>query len=156
MAELRAKRDSPSLRRAYQIMFLHLKGNDLKRAREWGLFVRFCEAGGLDVDPAEVDMLDPPLPDLKVDVFGRPHFFELGEVVQEDWLHALVRREKAMEKRPLPPIDSPLPVLSAWSPLEVIIDRKMKKRYDPDSKPWSLVLYCERNSPPWDVLKPLI
>jgi len=44
LAELRAKRDSPSMRLAYQIMFLDLKGDDLKRAREWDLFVRFCEA----------------------------------------------------------------------------------------------------------------
>ena len=109
LAELRAKRNSPSLRRAYQIMFPDLKGDDLKRAREWDLFVRFCEAGGLDVDPAEVDMLDPPFPDLKADVFGRPHFFELGEVVQEDWLRALARHEKATGKRPLGPIESPLP-----------------------------------------------
>jgi len=93
----------------YQIMFLDLKGDDLKRAREWDLFVRFCEAGGLDVDPAEVDMPDPPFPDLKADVSGRPHFFELGEVVQEDWLGALARHEKAREKRPLGPIESPLP-----------------------------------------------
>ena len=156
LAELRAKRNSPSLRRAYQIMFPDLKGDDLKRAREWHLFVRFCEAGGLDVDPAEVDMLDPPFPDLKADVFGRPHFFELGEVVQEDWLRALARHEKATGKRPLGPIESPLPVLTVWSPLEVIIGKKMKKRYDPDSKPLSLVLYSERNSPPWDVLQPLI
>jgi len=84
-------------------------------------------------------MLDPPFPDLKADVFGRPHFFELGEVVQEDWLRALARHEKARGKRPLGPIESPLPVLFLWSPLEVIIGKKMKKRYDPDSKPLSLV-----------------
>jgi hypothetical protein len=138
--------------------FLYLRGDDLKRAREWDLFARFCEAGGLDIDPAEVEMLDPPEPDLRAEVFGRPHYFELGEVVQEDWVRALARREKASAKKSLL-VDSllpVLPVLSVWSPLETIIEKKMKKQYAPDSKPLSLVLYSEQNPPPWDLLKPLV
>jgi hypothetical protein len=51
-------------------MFYFLSGDDLKRAREWDLFVRFCEAGQLGVDPAEIDMLDPPWPNLKAELFG--------------------------------------------------------------------------------------
>jgi hypothetical protein len=52
------------------------------------LFIRFCEVLKLDVDPAEVDMLDPPWPDLKADVSRRSHYFEIGEVVQQDWMKA--------------------------------------------------------------------
>lgn len=82
LAEFRAGRNSLASHRAYDAMFCFLSGDDLKRAREWDLFIRFCEALNLDVDPTEVDMLDPPWPDLKADVSGRSHYFELGEVVQ--------------------------------------------------------------------------
>ena len=148
-AELRARRSSPSLRRAYQMMFLDLRGYDLKRAREWDLFVRFCEAGRLDIDPAEVEMLDPPWPDLRAEVFGRSHYFELGEVVPEDFLRADSKRGKTLRL-------DPSPLIAVWNPFEAIIKKKMKKRYAAGPEPLSLVLYWERNDPTWDVLRPLV
>jgi hypothetical protein len=137
------------LRRAYQMMLLDLRRDDLKRAREWDLFVRFCEAGGLDIDPAKVEMLDPPWPDLRAEVLGRPHYFELGEVVPEDFLRAESKRGKTLRLD----YSSVLPV---WEPLESIIKKKMKKRYAPGSEPLSLVLYSERDGSVWDVLRPLV
>jgi hypothetical protein len=89
-------------RRAYQAMFCFLSGDDLKQAQEWDLFVRFCEASKLGVDPAEVDMLEPPWPDLKAEVFGHAHYFELGEIVQQNCMKALAQQGKK------PIIDSPL------------------------------------------------
>jgi len=130
-------------------MFLDLHGDDLKRAREWDLFVRFCETGGLDIDPAEVEMLDPPWPDLMADVSGRPHYFELGEVVPEDFLRSESKRGKTLR------IDYSA-VLPVWQPLESIITKKMKKRYAAEAAPLSLVLYAERDGSVWDVLRPLI
>jgi hypothetical protein len=131
-------------------MFCPLSGDDLKRAREWDLFARFCEAGKLDVDAAEVDMLDPPWPDLRADVFGRSHYFELGEVVQQDWVKALAQREKK------PISDSPLPLTVVWSPLESIIQKKVKKKYVPQATPLSLLLYWDRNAPHWAVIEALV
>jgi hypothetical protein len=148
-ADMRARRSSPSLRRAYQIMFLDLRGDDLKRAREWDLFIRFCEAGRLDINAAEVEMLDPPWPDLTVEVFGRPHYFEMGEVVPQDFLRADSKRGKTLQLEPSP-------LIPVWNPLETIIKKKMAKRYAAGSEPLSLVLYYERNDPIWDVLRPLV
>jgi hypothetical protein len=130
-------------------MFLDLRGDDLKRAREWDLFVRFCEAGGLDINSAEVEMLDPPWPDLRAEVFGRPHYFELGEVVPEDFLRADSTRGKTLRL-------DPSPLVAVWNPLEAIVKKKMKKRYAAGSEPLSLVLYWERNDPIRDVLGPLV
>ena len=149
-ADLRARRTSPASHRAYQAMFYFLSGDRLKRAREWDLFVRFCEVFRLDVDPAEVDMLDPPWPDLKANVFGHPHYFELGEIVQEDWMRAAVQEEKK------PITDSPLPLTAVWSPLESIIQKKVRKKYAPQATPLSLLLYWERNAPHWAFVEPLI
>jgi hypothetical protein len=149
-ADLRARRNSPASHRAYEAMFYFLSGDDLKRAREWDLFVRFCEAGQLDVDPTEVDMLDPPWPDLKAELFGNPHYFELGEIVQQDWMKALAQQEKK------PIIDSPLPLTAVLSPLEYIIQKKAKKKYAPQATPLSLLLYWERNAPRWAIIEPLV
>jgi hypothetical protein len=99
------------------------------------LFVRFCEASKLDIDPAEVDMLGPPWPDLKADVFGHSHYFELAEVVQQDWMKAQAQQEKK------PIIDSPLPSTAVWSPLESIIQKKATKKYAHQATPLSLLLY---------------
>jgi hypothetical protein len=149
-ADLRARRDSPASHRAYQSMFCLLPRDHRKQAREWDLFVRFCEAGKLDVDPAEIDMLDPPWPDLRAEVFGRSHYFELGEVVQQDWIEALAQQESK------PVMTSPLPLTAVWSPLESIIQKKVKKRYAPEATPLSLLLYSERNAPHWAVIEPLV
>ena len=51
----------------------------------------------LDINPAEVEMLDPPWPDLTVEVFGRPHYFEMGEVVPQDFLRADSKRGKTFK-----------------------------------------------------------
>jgi hypothetical protein len=149
-AELRARRDSAASHRAYDAMFCFLSGDDLKRAREWDLFVRFCEASKLDIDPAEVDMLDPPWPDLKADVFGHSHYFELGEVVQQDWMKAQAQQERKLI------IDSRLPLTAVWSPLASIVQKKATKKYAQQASPLSLLLYAERNAPHWAVIEPLV
>jgi hypothetical protein len=131
-------------------MFYFLSGDNLKQAREWDLFVRFCEAGRLDVDPAEVDMLDPPWPDLKAELFGQPHYFELGKIVQQDWMKALAQQKKK------PIIDSPLPLTAILSPLESIIQKKARKKYAPQATPLSLLLYWEQNAPHWAIIEPLV
>jgi hypothetical protein len=131
-------------------MFSLLSGHDLKRASEWDLFARFCKAGRIEVDPAEIEMLDPPWPDLKVDVLGHYRYFELGEIVQEDWVKALARSEKK------PIFHSPLPLITVWSPLASMIQKKAMKRYVPEATPLSLLLYWSRNAPKWTAIKSLV
>jgi len=150
LAKLRASRDVPSSRRAYQALLCLLSADDLKRAREWDLFVRFCEAGALDVDPAEVEMLDPPWPDLKAEVFAHSHYFELAEVVQQDWMKAMAEQKKQSI------VHSPLPLTAPLSPLQTIIQKKMRKKYAPEATPLSLLLYSERNALHWAVIEPLV
>lgn len=149
-AEVRARRRNPASHRAYDGLFQSLSGDDLKRAREWDLFVRFCEAGTLDIDPDGVEMLDPPWPDLRADILGGLHYFELAEVVQEDWM----KSEAQNDKKPI--IDSPLPLAEIWSPLESIIRKKVKKTYDQQATPLSLLLYWERNAPSWMVIESFV
>ncbi len=95
-------------------------------------------------------MLDPPWPDLKTEVFGCCHYFELAEIIQQDWMKALAQQKKK------PIIDSPLPLTAVWSPIESIIQKKVAKKYAPEAKPLSLLLYSERNAPPWAVIEALI
>ena len=148
-ADLRAARNSPASHRHYEAMFYFLSGDDLKRAREWDLFVRFCEAGELGVDPADVDMLDPPWPDLHAKPLGNSHYFELGEIVDQDWMKALAQQERK------PIIDSQLPLTPVLSALESIIQKKVRKKYAPQATPLSLLLYWEQNAPPWAIIEPL-
>ena len=83
-------------------------------------------------------------------VFGHSHYFELGEVVQQDWMKAQARQEKK------PIIDSLLPVTAVWRPLESIIQKKATKKYAQQATPLSLLLYAERNAPHWAVIEPLV
>ena len=62
----------------------------------------------MEVD--EVEMLDPPWPDLKAVVFGRSHYFELGEVVPEDFLRADSKRGKTLRL-------DPSPLIAVWNPV---------------------------------------
>ncbi len=151
LAELPAKRRrSPAYERAYQARFYLLFGDDRKRAREWDLFLRFCEVGNLEIDPAGVEMLDPPWPDLRAHIFGNLHYFELSEIVQEDWLRAEAQREKK------PFDDWRLPLTEVSPPLITIIQKKCKKSYAPQATPLSLLLYWERNAPGWNVIEPVV
>jgi hypothetical protein len=84
-----------------------------------------------------------------VRVFGRYHYFELGEVLQEDWMKALAQQEQK-------PLASPLPLATVWSPLESIIQKKAKKSYAPQAAPLWLLLHSERNDLHWPVIKSLI
>lgn len=147
---MRARLGSPASYRAYEAMLHFLLPEDLKRHREWGLFVRFCEAAKLRVNPADVEMLDPPWPDLRADASGHSHYFELGEIVQENWMkmRSQGRRQWVGSK--------PLPLTAVWSPLESILQKKMRKGYEPKARPVSLLLYWERNAPPWSVVESLV
>lgn len=149
-AEVRARLGSPASYRAYEAMLQFLSREDLKRHQEWDLFVRFCEAAERRVNPADVEMLDPPWPDLRADASGHSHYFELGEIVQENWMKVRSQGRRQW-------IDGePLPLTAVWSPLESILRKKMKKGYEPKARPLSLLLYWERNAPPWSVIASLL
>jgi hypothetical protein len=134
-------------------MFHFLSGDDLKRATEWELFARFCETANLPIVPADVEMLDPPWPDLKAEVNGLSLYFELSEVLQEDWIKAQAQIERTLIAESLLPV---LPLIDVRSPLETIVHKKALKRYDSRARPLSLLLYWKLSRPEWTVIEPLV
>lgn len=78
------------------------------------------------------------------------HYFEPAEIIQEDAVHA----SKRCEGRKF--WDRHLPLTTVWTPLETILKKKLNKKYDPEAKPLSLLLYYERGSPSWELLEPLL
>lgn len=129
--------------------------SDLKAFREWEMFTSFCGGAGFEVDPAEIVMLDssssiPPPPDLQCSINGLPHFFELGEIIQQDIAWALSRLESQPIKEPYIPLDTGL------EPLEILLNKKLRKVYDPQARPLSLLLYYAYGPEYWRFLKPLI
>jgi hypothetical protein len=136
-------------------MLMEDYGHDPKLLREWEMFVRFCRAAGLGINPAEVEMLDPNSsrpapPDLRCPLYEQLHYFELGEVIQEDLAAASAHRTRQLVSR------DPLPLDRVLSPLETMLTKKLGKKYNRNAKPLSLVLYYSTAGPFWDFLEPLI
>jgi hypothetical protein len=86
-----------------------LDKSGIKAFREWETFMSFCQAAGFEIEPADVVMLDPnssspPPPDLECSIDGLSHYFELGEIIQQEIAWALSRRES----RPITEVHLPL------------------------------------------------
>ena len=128
---------------------------NLQLLSEWEIFVRFCQAEGLTVDPADVVMLDPnssrpPPPDLECHLAGKSHFFELGEIIQEDIAKALAphTRRQITEAR--------IPLARVWDPLERMLTKKLNKVYNSQARPISLLLYYASSPSFWKYLQPIV
>ena len=145
---------SPARRRAYsaqRYLFGDRKLNS-RLLRDWEVFVQFCRAAGIDVDPANVEMLDPnsstpPPPDLKCSIWGQKHYVELAEVFQESLAcHSAPRARH--------PISNTPPLTTVLKAFDTILNKKLAKSYNPGATPLSLLLYYDRDLPFWDVLQP--
>lgn len=154
-AHLSRLRPSPDRRRAYEAQQSLLTSRDLKLLREWEIFVRFCQVEGMAADPANVVMLDPnsshpPPPDLQCHLAGESHFFELGEIIQEDIAKAsaLHTRRSITEAR--------LPLARIWDPLERMLTKKLNKVYNLQARPLSLLLYYASSPSFWRHLQPIV
>jgi hypothetical protein len=142
---------SPASRRAGQAARILLDKSGKKLLREWETFTRFCRAAGLAIEPADVVMLDPNSsnpspPDLKCSIEDVAHFFELGEVIQQDIAWALSR----------PIFEAHLPLAQIWDSLEIMLAKKLKKNYDPEARPVSLLLYYASGPSFWEFLRPIV
>jgi len=132
--------ESPAKRRAYQATQQMLDKSGMKALREWETFTSFCQVAGFVIEPAGVVMLDPnssspPPPDLRCNIDGLPHFFELGEIIQQDIARALSRLESRPIAEPRMPLDMGL------EPLEIILNKKLDTCYVAEARPISLLLY---------------
>ncbi len=127
----------------------------MKTFREWETFTSFSRAAGVAVDPACIEMLDPssacpPPPDLKCSIDGSEHFFELGEIIQQEIAWALSRFSSQPIAEPHLPLDTIL------APLEAILGKKLTKSYDSEARPISLLLYYNYDPIFWELLRPLV
>jgi hypothetical protein len=163
---------TPSQRRAYQILQLFKTPKSTKLLREWETFVRFCHAAELAVELGEVIMLNPnssmpPPPDLACAIRGEPHFFELGEILQEDIAKAAAGKSKRKSAEPpnsvlvsqLSPsagVIRSIPLAKIWLTLDEMLVQKLGKRYHPKAKASSLVLYFATSNSFWPALRPLV
>ena len=128
---------------------------ELKLLREWEVFRKFCQSVELGAEPADVVMLDPSSshpapPDMKCQLANGPHFFELGEIVQQNAAKAsasLTRRLTAKGR---------VPLVRIWDPVEKMVTKKLKKMYDQEARPVSLVLYYANGPSFWELLRPLV
>lgn len=146
---------SPARLLAYQAHRELLAKRDLKLLREWEIFRKFCQAAELGVEPEDVVMLDPSSsrpapPDLKCQLAAGPHFFELGEIVQQN----AARVSASLARRLI--AGGRMPLVRIWDPLEKMLTKKLKKTYDPEARPASLVLYYANGPSFWELLRPLI
>jgi len=151
----RLRLSGPTGRRAYRAARELLGARACKRLREWEVFWAFCQSTGLTAAVADVIMLDanssrPPPPDLECQFHDGVHFFELGEVVQQDVAKARAGvKERTIAKKLVP-------LRRIWDPLEEILTKKLKKDYNLEARPASLLLYYARQSPFWRLLRPLV
>lgn len=146
---------SPAAHRAYQSAQEFLRNDERKLLRELEVFVSFCQRLGLDVRPADVVTLDPnsshpPPPDVECQLPGGSHFFELAEIIQEDIAEASsLRNERAISK----PRD---PLARVWETLRETLAKKLRKTYNPEARPRSLLLYYDRSDSFWEFLRPVV
>ena len=146
---------SPAGRRAYKANQTLMGARGCKRLREWEVFWAFCRATGLTTAVVDVIMLDanssrPAPPDLECQFHDGVHFFELGEVVQQ----GVAKARAAVKERAI--ANELEPLRRIWDPLEKILAKKLKKEYNPEARPVSLLLYYARQSSFWTLLRPLV
>ena len=141
-----------SLRRAYQMMFLDFRGDELKRSGEWNLFVRFCKGGGPDMTQPRSKC------SIRRGLISRSKCSDCGIISSCARLCQKIffeRIQRASERGKTLQLE-PSRLIAVGNPLEAIIKKKMKKRHASASAQLSLVLYYERSDPIWDVLRPLV
>jgi hypothetical protein len=146
--------DSPMKRSAYLSARELLGPQDSKLLREWEVFASFCLAGGLAIEPAHVAMLDPnssnpPPPDLRCVLAGEPHFFELGEIYQQDIAKAWSPTSRAV-------VVTHDPLVRIADALFEMLAKKVGKAYNPQARPISLLLYYDNVPSFWRFLRPLV
>jgi hypothetical protein len=171
---------TPQRQRAYEALQKLLQGIDhydrrlRKSFEEWEVFLLFCNAEGLQVDPATVEMLDPnpsrpSPPDLRCNLNGKPHYFELVEILQS----AIAEYHAHLFPAPSSSKPTPVPVVvpsdvagkviqprfsmaEVWETFYSAIAKKCGKSYAKNARPISLLLYFHRVDSFWQLLEPLV
>ena len=122
-----------------RVVWEDTKAEHRKLYLERETFLAFADASGLDIDPRSIENCDPnaaapSLPDIRCLVSGQEHFFELGEVVDED----LARTASVAAKNREHVYGG---AVSQTQPLVRIFLKKCRSRYTVNGRPLHLVLY---------------
>jgi hypothetical protein len=118
-------REDPLIRR---------KKIELQRVEEMGLFLSFVAASGLPLDQGSEANMDPPYADIRCTIAGRPHSFELAEVINEIVAARLSPKRKTK--------DGGFSYSQEQSFLQ-ILSTKVSKLYENDAGPVDLVLHFD-------------
>lgn len=145
--------DSPSKHRAFQAAEEFLRSDQRKVLREWKTFHSFCRC--MDLEPTDIIMLDPnssspPPPDLTCKLNGEPHYFELAEIIQQDFAEASSPKNQSRPSKPNGPVSKD------WDTFVDAVTKKLEKTYSPDARPRSLLLYYDQSESFWKHLLPVI
>jgi hypothetical protein len=92
----------------------------------------------------------PPPPDIECHFAYGSHFFELGEILQEDIAKASSRN--TCRSIVIPSV----PLIRIWDTLQEMLNKKLRKCYDPEARPISLLLYYASGPSFWEFLRPII
>jgi hypothetical protein len=146
--------DCPATHRAYQSAKYFLTASEQKRLREYEVAMSFCSRLGIT---ASLVMLEPassnpPPPDIECRLSDGSHFLELGEVIQEDIIEASEFNRKYQTLDATEPKE---PLSKVWPTLWRIFTKKLGKRYHPDNRPISLLLYYDQADSYWELLRPV-
>ena len=146
---------SPAKARAYQAARELLGRKNRKLLHEWEVFSSFSQTAGLSIEPADVDMLDPnspypPPPDIECHFAYGSLFFELGEILQED----IAKASSPKTRRSI--VAPSVPLIRIWDTLQEMLNKKLRKCYDPEARPISLLLYYASGPSFWEFLRPII
>ena len=101
---------------------------------EWRTMNKFAEVCGLGIDPKTVESRNPPEPDCLCEISAKKHYFELGEVTDQD----LAQQAGIAAKNKQENFSGPY---SQLEPLMRIFTQKCAKSYLANGLPVHLLLH---------------
>ena len=96
---------------------------------------KFCASTpGIKVDAGSVENVDPPYPDIRCTISGKPHWFELGRIINDEVAAKIDTKRRTLDEGFS---------FSQEIPFVEIITKKAKKMYETHGSPVDLVLHFD-------------
>jgi hypothetical protein len=105
-----------------------------KRAIEMAVFRSFASASGIGMDEGSATNHPPDAPDVRCAISGKPRWFELGQIINEEVAATINPRRQA---------SAPGFSFSQEIPFVEIITKKKGKKYETAGDPVDLVLHFD-------------
>ena len=113
---------------------------DQKAERERTIFSQFVEASGIEVEAGSIVSERPPKPDVSCIIGGGRHYFELGEVTDQNLAARVATALREMRIT--------AGFFSQDNPLIKVFSDKARKNYRNLDGPLELVVYYDKQYPP--------